>query len=114
MKILPIYIYRSNYDSEINHFYRQTRAGLICPDGFMDSENCGLKLLKIIDNPAGKQYGKIAIPVDKDGKEIIKENCNRQFGGTYVATSDSRFRKIAGLGSEAIPLHDRFERYSNK
>ena len=59
-----------------------------------------LDVLWIIPNPAGEQYGLIAVPSGIDG-------CPRRggmAGGNFVYTSDSRFPS-----RQPISVHDRFE-----
>lgn len=57
--------------------------------------------LKIIQNPAGTGYGLVAVPL-----VFIDGEVGPMFGGNFIWTSDSRFRK---LSRKPIPVHDRFE-----
>lgn len=48
----------------------------------------------------------IGVPVDENGNPKI----HGMFGGNYISTSDSRFRRNGkGRHLGAIPVHDRFE-----
>ena len=57
--------------------------------------------LEIIQHPAGTQYGLIAVPL-----VFIDGDVGPMFGGNFIWTSDSRFRR---LSPRPIPVHDRFE-----
>lgn len=99
MKTLSVNIYRSNYDSILNFFKDETSVMLLHENGPFELES---KNIKIIDHPAGQSFGKIAVPVDQNGQEILLGH--RMFGGTFVYSSDSRFPE-----KYPVPLHDRFE-----
>lgn len=51
------------------------------------------------------KYGLAAVPV---GSPPNAKALGPMFGGSYIATSDSRFREAVG-GNVAVPLFDRFE-----
>lgn len=95
-KGFTVEIYRSNYDGNLNKF--NGKKGLTLVGGGMpemyepDENNPGIKL--VTRNLFGKDYTH-AEPIEPG---------NYAFGGSFVWTSDSRFRDVCPY---PVPLHDR-------
>lgn len=91
-------IYRSEYDSELNRFNGKRRLCIVNVDGpFRPCEDYpAARLVK-----RGRDH--VIVPVDEpgDGRTSYMD------GGTYAATSDSRWSSVVGYG--AVPVHDRSE-----
>ena len=62
-------------------------------------------LLQLITGPGGDWTATVRL--DPDG-EFKRGSVGPMFGGTFVGSSDSRFRKATGQRGP-IPLHDRYE-----
>jgi hypothetical protein len=111
---LLISIYRDGYDSSLNVFQRKRQVTLTNVSGpFEPTADAPAALL--IAGHSTKSA--IIVPADEytDGVQM--------FGGTYGATSDSRFseavKALCGTSHFAVAIHDRretwadYERYSN-
>lgn len=100
---LLVSVYRSEYDSENNQFYKKKQLCVVNVEGpFQPSEETpAAKLVKNGTNHC------IVVPDVKEaeGKTPF------MFGGTFAATSDSRWSKATGLYA-AIPIHDRSETWN--
>ncbi len=100
---LIVSIYRAEYDSTMNVFYGKKQVTLINVEGPFEptAEAPAAELVR--------GYGKTAIiiPADNftDGFQMM--------GGTYGATSDSRFSRaveaLTGVSHFAVAIHDRRE-----
>lgn len=100
---LRVSIYRGGYDSTLNVFYGKQSVTLVNVEGPFEPT---------ADAPAAeliRGYGNTAIivPAEPDSTKI------QMFGGTFGATSDSRFQraveKLVGVSHLAIAIHDRRE-----
>lgn len=95
---LRVNIYRSGYDSPLNVFFGRYAVTVTNVDGpFEPSENEPAAL--IVRNARGTYI----VPADSPSGLLGPMN-----GGTFAASSDSRFRDFVDLYG-AIPVHDRFE-----
>lgn len=100
---LRISIYRGDYDSAMNVFYGKRYVTLVNVDGASEPTDEAPAALLV------QGYGKTAIitPAEAytDGVEMS--------GGTYGATSDSRFHRaveaLTGVSHVAVAIHDRRE-----
>jgi|688.fasta_scaffold42610_4 hypothetical protein len=97
---LVVNVYRSDYDCELNRFHGVKRICVVnMPGPFEPSTDC----------PAGKlvKEGRIykILPVDP----VPDGHVGYMSGGTYAASSDSRFGEAIGGLYAAIPIHDRTE-----
>jgi hypothetical protein len=100
---LLVSIYRSDYDSTMNVFKGKRQVTLTNVSGPFEPTE---------DAPAAKLvqgYGKTAIIVPEDEYT----DGAQMFGGTYAATSDSRFseavKALSGISHVAVAVHDRRE-----
>lgn len=89
-------------------------ATLILPDGGPFKPTFDAPAIKIVGNTAGTIK---AIPYD-DTKWRHEKPIGPMMGGSYIATSDSRFseeteRVLGARFYGAVPLHDRFETQSD-
>lgn len=93
-------IYRDDYDASVNAFYGKTKVTIVNIEGpFEPAEDRPAALL------AHNAFGKpILVPANEQGKPVR----GVMFGGTYAATSDSRFGRATGIYG-AVPIHDRIE-----
>tara|TARA_R110001606_G_scaffold354174_1_gene504850 strand:+ start:252 stop:578 length:327 start_codon:yes stop_codon:yes gene_type:complete len=100
---LPVYIYRSTYDSKLNAFFGKTLITVTNVNGpFEPSE----------DAPAGKlvqHAGNWIIVPDDDYTEELGPQLP---GGTYATTTDSRWSNKVGFYG-ATPIHDRRETWED-
>lgn len=98
---LMVEIYRSEYDTKLNVFYRKKGVTVINIEGpFEPSEDS--PAAKLAKNSLGNW---IIVPADDYDENKLGP---QMFGGTYGATSDSRFSRATKTYS-AIPIHDRRE-----
>jgi hypothetical protein len=96
---LRVDIFRSDYDSTLNTFNGRDSVIVTNVEGpSFPTENETAAILS--KNAFGDP---ILIPDNGRMTDI-----GPMFGGTYAATSDSRFGKATGVYG-AIPIHDRFE-----
>jgi len=97
---LRVQIYRSaEYDSELNAFYGKRAVTVVNLEGpFEPSEDEPSAILA--SGPGGDP---IIVP-----EGLPSGMVGPMFGGTFAASSDSRFRTGTGQRS-ALPIHDRFE-----
>lgn len=110
---LLVSIHRGDYDSEMNVFYGKRQVTVVNVEGPFEPRE---------DAPAAKLvkgYGNtvIIVPADSDFDGA------QMFGGTFGATSDSRFQRaveeIVGVSHFAVSIHDRretwaqYQQYSN-
>ena len=99
---LIVSIYRDNYDSDLNAFRGFDKATVINVSGPFDPTP---------DAPAARlernaRGSAILVPEAQPGEGLT----SYMFGGTYAATSDSRWREATGIYG-AVPIHDRSETY---
>lgn len=97
---LRVSIYRSDYDSDHNVFHGKTTVTVTNVAGpFEPTDEAPAALLHV--NAFGNP---IIIP------EAVREDAviGPMMGGTYAATSDSRFGEATGVYA-AVPIHDRYE-----
>lgn len=121
---LIVDIYRSDYDSTANAFHGQSRVTLVNVEGPFEPAPDRPAALLIPGPQAGPEPNPIIVP----DKACPADMVGPMFGGTYAASSDSRFGEAvrALLGDPdpaalnrppfrsssiraAIPVHDRFE-----
>lgn len=108
MKGIMIDIYKNAWGSSSNdgissHF---DTAILLCPGGYLDPAEHDKPCVTIIRRPIGDY----AIPCDPNGQGGYKSGqVGPMFGGTFIYSSDSRFREHCG--SQPVALHDRWETY---
>lgn len=98
---LRVDIYRDRYDSELNAFHGfDTVTVENIPGPFEPSDDAPAAVLtrNALGNPVITPRD---LPVNMAGP---------MFGGTYAASSDSRYARAAGIYG-ALPVHDRFETY---
>ena len=102
-------LYRSSYDSELNAFHGKREITLVNADGPFEPTD---------DRPAARlttnAFGDPIIVADLIDETGLEPMVGPMFGGTYAATSDSRFGQamsdVAGLRVYgALPVHDRYE-----
>jgi hypothetical protein len=109
-------IFRGNYDAEINELYGKAEVTLVNVEGpFEPTEDAPPVMLV----PGNVPYSAKVVPavMDQPGEWSPLNPCEKvgpMMGGTYVATSDSRFGDavralVGGASVGAVPLHDRFE-----
>ena len=97
---LVISIFRDSYDSSANVFYSKRDITLTNVEGpFQPNENA--PAAKLTTNALGNF---IIVPDD----DYSEKEGPQMFGGTYGATSDSRFSSATKTYG-AIPIHDRRE-----
>lgn len=91
-------IYRDEYDCDLNRFHRAKRLCVVNVDGpFTPCKDYpAAKLVK-----RGRNY--VVVPVEEPGEGRTPY----MDGGSYAATSDSRWSSVVGFS--AIPIHDRSE-----
>lgn len=65
----------------------------------------GLPVVTIVERDLGNGY-LTAYPVTGNGSLSLAIDSNTMFGGCFIYSSDSRFRKLA---TYPVPLHDRKE-----
>jgi len=91
-------IYRSEHRSELNKFHGKKALCVINLDGPFTPDE---------DHPAARLVNRgqdfVVVPVGDPGKDRTPY----MDGGSYAATSDSRWTSVAGYS--AIPVHDRSE-----
>lgn len=99
MKGLIFEIYRSDYDSKLNVMHGKKSVTVIdvAIDEIFDAQENRPAVRIVRRNLWGKEYVH-AEPVQRGPY---------MFGGTYIATSDSRSKNISQY---PIPLHDRVEK----
>lgn len=113
MKTLRVdLLHRHSSDSlPYNKLEYRTYTHLLCESGPFEAQEGNL-YVKIIERAP---FPDIAVPCDHEGNELIVENTNRMFGGSFIHTSDALFNEFfkpseRGLRfSHPIALHDRFE-----
>ena len=104
MRCLPVEVYKCNLgdcsngglSSKVNEVY------IPCASGFLNVEEDDPKLVRIVTKDLGFSKHTHAEPVAEKPKGTV----GYMFGGTFIYSSDSRFRDIAQY---PIPLHDRVE-----
>ncbi len=91
-------IYRSDYDSDLNAFYGKDKVTIVNVDGPAEpTEDAPAAVLS--KNAFGN-------PILTPEPPLRPNTAGPMFGGTYAASSDSRF-KPGFYG--AVPIHDRYE-----
>jgi hypothetical protein len=91
-------IFRSDYDSTMNAFHGRKRIVVVnIPGPFEpDKDTPAARLIK-----SAYSASPILVPDGMERHQVM-------FGGTYAATSDSRFLEAVHAYG-AIPIHDRIE-----
>ena len=104
MKCIPAYIYRDHGGDCSNGGLSSKVDNVFVPHprGWYDAEEDDPKLVKIVKNDYGFGEYVHAEPV----AEKPKGHVGYMMGGTFIYSSDSRFREIHPY---PIPLHDRTE-----
>jgi hypothetical protein len=104
MKGLIVNIYKDGSDCSNGGLSSKTNRCIIVnenmPKIFQVSKEC--PAVKIVKRDLFNGTYLTAYPINEDG--TIDRNC--MFGGTFVYSSDSRFREISAY---PVPLHDRKE-----
>lgn len=107
---LRVYIYRSDYDSTLNVFHGRSVITLVNADGpFAPDDDA--PAARLDRGPLGDP---VIVPVDTPSDRPAGPFA----GGTYGATSDSRFddaiRRVSGRSFHgAVPIHDRFDTWDD-
>lgn len=108
MKALPVSVYRSDFISDCSNggiTSRFKRLLVICPDGSIDvdEENPPENLCKVVKRHL---FGRDVFHIEPVARPT---GAGWMMGGTYAATSDSRFSRLCGDQYGAIAIHDRQE-----
>jgi len=95
--------------------YRDSGSDYDCTNGGISSKFTELTLVNVPGpfDPTPDAPAAILEAVDKGSARIVpvfqpEGTLGPMFGGNYAASSDSRFRKAAGIYG-AVAIHDRFE-----
>jgi len=106
---LMVSIYRSDYDSALNHFKGRKKIVVVNVDGPF-SPNDEMPAALLIAGPGGHGH-LIVVPAElnEDGEYVplIKNHACRMDGGTIADWSDSRWSEATGR--RPVRIHDRFE-----
>lgn len=103
-KYLFCNIYRSDYDSNLNFYHGKKEVLFPTPGGTVNEK---LRAENYADHTPIVFKKKYVFGEPYIYAEPAQPG-NYMFGGTYIKTSDSRFREATGI-SYPIPLHDRQE-----
>jgi len=99
---LLVDIFRADYDSPLNAFHGLRRVTVTnLPGPFEPSDDA--PAARLARGPGGDR-----IIVPDDDERYGPPRYGPMFGGTYAATSDSRYSQATG-GRAALPVHDRYE-----
>ena len=108
---LLVDIFRADYDSQLNVFHGRHRVTLTnVPGPFEPSDDA--PAARLTRGPGGDPIIvpelEAVDPSPDDDERYGPPLLGPMFGGTYAATSDSRFTQATGQRG-ALPIHDRYE-----
>lgn len=109
---LPVSIYRSEHECDLNVFQKSRRLTIVNIDGPFEPSQDAPAAMLVKGNLRG--CAKVVPAVQVADGSYIPLPAWSMFGGSYVASSDSRFgeaveRIVGSRFSGAVALHDRVE-----
>ena len=111
-------IYRGDYDCEVNACYGKERVCIVNAEGPFKPNADTPPVLILAGHVPGAVRAAPAVEENGEWYEAKPDGyAGPMMGGTYIATSDSRFNdliaQITGQRSYgAVPLHDRYETWA--